>query len=307
MATHGHLREAAAGDGWARPPSNPPAHGLGSAPDWDRVGPEVSCPLCRYNLRGLVEPRCPECGYRFEWPDLLDPARRRHPFLFEHHPEHSDWSFWKTAIGGVRTRHFWASISPAQYPDVRRLTIYWLLAAAISFLGAASPYAARLAAEHDWYGFIHGSIWPRAVEEIGPAYVTSWILVTVWPWLCYATLMLFQASMRRAKVDASHVWRCIVYSTDTALWAGLGLLLWSALAVALQLPPKGVGGFIEPAAVLFVAAAYVVMVWRLAVAYRYYLQFKHAGWTVVASQVIVGLVVLNIYVGCTLGGFGSRT
>jgi hypothetical protein len=26
--------------------------------------------------RGLAEPRCPECGYWFEWADLRDPAKR---------------------------------------------------------------------------------------------------------------------------------------------------------------------------------------------------------------------------------------
>lgn len=31
------------------------------------------CGVCRYQLRGLVEPRCPECGTPFD-PDLLDAA-----------------------------------------------------------------------------------------------------------------------------------------------------------------------------------------------------------------------------------------
>ena len=38
----------------------------------------VNCPLCGYDLRGLVDPRCPECGYRFVWADLTDSTRRRH-------------------------------------------------------------------------------------------------------------------------------------------------------------------------------------------------------------------------------------
>jgi hypothetical protein len=27
---------------------------------------DISCPLCRYNLRGLLSPRCPECGRDLE-------------------------------------------------------------------------------------------------------------------------------------------------------------------------------------------------------------------------------------------------
>ena len=58
------------------------------APDWMQVEHAVLCPLCEYELRGLVDPRCPECGYRFNWPELLDPTLRRHEYLFEHHPRH---------------------------------------------------------------------------------------------------------------------------------------------------------------------------------------------------------------------------
>src|SRR5687768_524801 len=54
-------------------------------PDWDAVAKDVHCPLCGYNLSGLTEPRCPECGYASDWDDLLHPERNLHPYLFEHH------------------------------------------------------------------------------------------------------------------------------------------------------------------------------------------------------------------------------
>ena len=38
---------------------------------------DVPCPQCGYNLRGLVEPICPECGERFDPQRVLDHARRR--------------------------------------------------------------------------------------------------------------------------------------------------------------------------------------------------------------------------------------
>ena len=35
------------------------------APDRDVLACDVFCPRCRYNLRGLPGPRCPECGLTF--------------------------------------------------------------------------------------------------------------------------------------------------------------------------------------------------------------------------------------------------
>lgn len=95
--------------------------------DWQTVQSEILCPLCDYNLRGLIEPRCPECGYRFDWPDLIDPARRRHPYLFEHHPQRRIWSFYRTLKGGLRPKKFWTSLHPAQPSHVRRLLVYWIV------------------------------------------------------------------------------------------------------------------------------------------------------------------------------------
>jgi hypothetical protein len=125
-------------------PGKPPEAG---APDWRAVGEDVLCPLCRYNLRGLAEPRCPECGYRFEWDALLDPAKRLHPYLFEHHTERNVRSFFRTMIGGLLPRRFWRSLQPAMPSRLGRLLVYWLLAAllgSVSVLteGGRSLYAA---------------------------------------------------------------------------------------------------------------------------------------------------------------------
>src|SRR5437773_2246840 len=81
-------------------------------PDWSAGGEEVQlkCPLCGYNLRGLVDPRCPECGYQFQWRALLDDARHRHPFLFEHHPGHNIRSFFPTLRATLRPRRFWREL-----------------------------------------------------------------------------------------------------------------------------------------------------------------------------------------------------
>ena len=88
---------------------------------------EVACPLCEYDLRGLAEPRCPECGYRFTWEEIRDPTRRLHPYLFEHHPERNAWSFIRTLLGGLRPRRFWQRLAPQQPANPRRLALYWVL------------------------------------------------------------------------------------------------------------------------------------------------------------------------------------
>src|SRR5207253_533606 len=106
------------------------------APDWSTVAREVLCPLCEYNLRGLVQNRCPECGYEFAWEEVLHPEVVRHPWLFEHNPRRNIKSFFRTLLGGLLPRKFWASVRATHRPDRRRLLIYWILAVVIV---AATP------------------------------------------------------------------------------------------------------------------------------------------------------------------------
>src|SRR5215213_7846093 len=120
------------------PAPAPPPPPAPDAPDWDAVREEIRCPLCAYQLRGLTEPRCPECGYRFEWRPLLDPTARLHPYVFEHHPRRNLWSFVRTMLGTLLPRRFWRSLHPAQPSQPRRLVLYWLLSA---LLGLVAPLA----------------------------------------------------------------------------------------------------------------------------------------------------------------------
>src|SRR5271156_6201527 len=90
-------------------------------PDWGSITRDIVCPLCDYNLRGLSEPRCPECGYRFAWPHLLNPERWQHPFLFEHQPRRNTWSFFRTFGAGFFPRNFWSVLNASHPPRPGRL------------------------------------------------------------------------------------------------------------------------------------------------------------------------------------------
>jgi hypothetical protein len=91
------------------------------------VEQDLRCPLCEYNLRGLTEPRCPECGAAFDWDEVRDPSRRLHPYLFEHHPERDVSSFLQTLRGGPNPRRFWTTLFPTQPSRPRRLLMYWVI------------------------------------------------------------------------------------------------------------------------------------------------------------------------------------
>ena len=147
--------------------------------DADADEATATCPLCGYDLRGQrgqAEPRCPECGRRFEWADF-DPERRRHPYLFEHHPERPVWSYFRTLIGGLRPRRFWSSINPAGPSNPRRFVAYWLIAATLwTAVALVGPVVAGVAEWH-WsttnYGSGYTPAWWQALPADQRAHLTS--------------------------------------------------------------------------------------------------------------------------------------
>ncbi len=98
---------------------------------------DVLCPLCEYNLRGLAEPRCPECGHRSTWEELRN-RPPLHPYLFEHHPKRNVGSFVRTVFGSLRPIKFWRSVSPTMKLRPGRLALFALLVTLIAMLTVAA-------------------------------------------------------------------------------------------------------------------------------------------------------------------------
>jgi hypothetical protein len=311
----------------AAPPTGAPS--MAEPPDWSSLSCELECPLCNYNLRGLAEPRCPECGFTFEWSELQNAQRNRHPYLFEHQPRHNLWSFWKTFWADCRPRRFWRELSPANPVRLGRLMIYWL-GANIVLLGvvivpvplhAWADYQTMLATRRFYFPVpgraaysVGAPFLPRRSFVISAAQLdalaplpTTWrfwwrvftdyqytapnhaaLLVLLWPWATLASLLIFQASMRRAKINKLHVVRAAIYSCDF----GLLFLAWITVT---SIGIDWNNAVIQP--VIFFCAA--VALYRLSFAYKLYMRFHAPFLTVLASQVMVLLtaacVQLNVH------------
>src|SRR5215213_8582731 len=115
----------------AEPPVETAPPPPSTSPDWSTLSKDVVCPLCDYNLRGLSDTRCPECGYSFIWEEVLNPEILRHPYLFEHNPRRNIRSFFATLFNGLRPKRFWSSLRATHQPRPRRLVLYVFFCASL--------------------------------------------------------------------------------------------------------------------------------------------------------------------------------
>lgn len=286
----------------------------------------IHCPLCDYDLRGLTEPRCPECGYTFVWRELLDPTLRLHPYLFEHHPERNARAFWRTFKSSRFPRRFWSGLFPTQRVDQRRLIVYWGIVAGcclLPFVVAWGWDIYRVDAENrmrrtsaywsftptqehldvfypilpNWRVYSQALIWLR-----GLSLVAIWIVG--WPWLTFAALMIYQKSMQRAQIRPLHVLRCVIYSGDALLLPALAIIARVAYETA-SVRRVGYAVWSDETqlvkAVLILSAA--VFSYRLWIAYRTYLRFNHALAVAAASQTMVLLLIWKIGLDLDLIGW----
>jgi hypothetical protein len=304
-------------------------------PSPDTSARDIPCPLCGYNLRGLIEPRCPECGYAFDWPDVIDPTRQPHPYSFEHHPERNVRSFVRTYLAGLLPRRFFRRLRPTHPIHGRRLVLYWFLTTApllLSLLAILGPPYVQVVREQleskvytrqyflanlsdptikqivTQYGSVdaylrtwpspYWGIWTRTTFlsriPLDRGSLNAIAVLLAWPWLTLATLMVFRASMRRAKVKPRHVLRCTIYACDWTAWLGGAALVVFTTPFAEQWLPI----FYPRAAVPILAAALFAAytTYRLGSAYSLYLAFDRPYATALASQLITLLLVTVVFV-----------
>jgi hypothetical protein len=279
-------------------------------PDWLAVDRELLCPLCDYNLRGLTESRCPECGHQFNWRELQEEKRREHPYLFEHQHRRNVWSFFQTRKASLRSRRFWREVQPLHRPDPRRLIMYWLAAVMLCMLIAPLMLITPLLQDYFFrvsttgpFTFIAPGFGLRQVHfwmhDIGGPII---LMIIAWPWLTFGALLLYRASLRQAKILPSHVLRCAVYTADAASVV-VPLLILAAVLRNRELLGLGelewlyhpFGYRADPSLLVPLLLALCVLAYRLSIAYRRYLRFRHSIVAVVASQLIVGLVIFKAY------------
>ncbi|UCD27983.1 MAG: hypothetical protein JSV03_12895, partial [Planctomycetota bacterium] len=109
---------------------------IDSLPNWEAIDFEVMCSRCGYNLRLLPEPRCPECGLKFDWRVVLDESAWRSDFLFEHHWRARAIRSWLKTLGrSFRPFKFWKNISihdrvhPGPLWFLLLTSVYWFVVA----------------------------------------------------------------------------------------------------------------------------------------------------------------------------------
>lgn len=269
-----------------------------ASPDWQAIQHEVKCPLCDYNLRGLHEPRCPECGYQFDWPSVLDPSQRRHPYLFEHHPERNVRSFIQTLLRHLRPRDFWTTLHPAHRLRPARIVLYWMIYGLFAFTPAVATLVEVVRYRLQWirpgrYRSVYVNVTQQTVwSKEGLVVGTAVLLLALFPWFNFLALMIFQQSMKRSRIKGSHVLRCAIYSGDLVAWYAIG----ASLAI-IYLGSRPRSGQAQELAQLLILAAVLTGLLnslRLWNAYRHYMKFKSALATVIASQLIVALAIFTI-------------
>ena len=72
---------------------------------------DLRCPRCEYNVRGLEQPRCPECGQTFDPQRVVARAQAQSSGLFEFYFfDRPISTFLRTLRASVRPRRFWGAM-----------------------------------------------------------------------------------------------------------------------------------------------------------------------------------------------------
>ena len=274
----------------------------------------------------------PECGFKFEWRELLDSERNRHNYLFEHQTRRNVWSFWKTYWRDCRPRRFWREVNPANPVRIGRLLIFWLIANSAIVFTAVAPLTAaanrvarnRISMQAMFPPAPSGRGYQLQSSLVGkpatpfiisfaqfdvmapPLFSKAGLLATwnqahlrlsgalyllIWPWLTLFSLLIFQSSMSRAKINTAHVLRAVVYGCDFSLLLGSVSLLF-----VLRFPEVA-----EPVGQSLLLFCPLVTLYRMTFAYKLYLRFDRPFLTILASQVIVALAAMIF--GLAVNGF----
>lgn len=294
---------------------------------------DTPCPICGYNMRGLSEPNCPECGSRFTWNEIFDPTRRIHSYLFEHHPERNIHSFLRTFLGALRPTRFWKSLHPNQPLCVRRLWLYFLL---ILIPTIGFPIVFTLGSEvalkivdnmekREDFKLRHASgrldrfdlmilrRYPSVDAYLdksyptNPATVSQRVMehnrsllqavctlgaVTFAPIFTLIVFLVFKSTLSKARLNANHIVRTVAYNS------GILLIMGPIVGACSYLFPDRSRYSVNidyDLLMLMGVAALLIFSASLLIASVRYLRFNRAFAVAFSTQVVVYLIVGNVW------------
>lgn len=220
--------------------------------------PAAACPRCGYDLEGIratwrdscpLGGVCSECGYGFEWADVLRTDRQRVSWFYEH--ARRWWRIDKTLWTWVATLwpvFFWRRLQPhrARNPAMSGL---WIVMSTGAVLGVCLTLACVIWAVV-WFGARYSPRWPTlpltAVggwmiafgfepsvwftgRGMGRAYsfLTVGVQVALFN-VAALTICLVGRSHWRARIHSTHLWRIALLGFSPALTLlAFAAALWS--------------------------------------------------------------------------------
>lgn len=219
--------------------------------DW-HLDRDLPCPQCRYNLRMLRDPRCPECGTALRWQqvlfvvcprcaaDLADcdadacprcalaldwvallgdaPAANRR--LYEYAPRPL-WPGVRAGLASLFPRSFWRRIPLEAPPATRRLRRLRLVGFVVGLAGLLSLVAVGLVS-----------------RSVG-SWITMCAAALGLPVLTALLLPRFTPTLARFRIRREQLLRVFAYASFGVGWIGILLLVFSAAMYFGKLSPAG--------------------------------------------------------------------
>lgn len=268
---------------------------------------DLQCPLCDYDLRGLTENRCPECGHAFD-PDELRRTRaeRQANWSFEHASRRRIVrAFVSTSLRSLLPFLFWKRLTAANAIRSRRL-VWWGIAWVVLTFGAFGVAYALIAVR------VHGQALPftwNAPLVRGPVPRATWqqaidialangrlselamstLALIIWVPLTFFGINLFGQTLKAAGVRVGHLWRIVLYVLPS--------LLLPTMLAALAVPTVGTGPDLPTAIVL---TSLALAAFHLALAHTAYLRIRHAlGQAILIT--IVNLLAMLVFALVIIG------
>ncbi len=266
--------------------------------DWSKAVPieQLICRHCGYHLYGLRDTRCPECGESFTWKQVLDDYHRRQKPLFEYRwREEPIRSLVRTWWLTLRPGKLWRLIDIHDRPRMGPLLVMLIVATiAIAVMGIVPSFIEE--AIDRWRFARQMAARGRTVPSLGGMLPTlAWLawsnrhliefvrFVGAWSFFTFASLLVFQQSLRRCKVRTVHVFRVCGYAIIGVAPLAAALFF---ITSAVQQGFRKFWFFEEQIAAVALVLVVGFGAWSVGQGYRRYIRMPHSVGVVIAAQVM---------------------